>query len=93
MIQAVGNSQQINSVQYSNSSGSHKSLTNFDVEDEAIISSQAKILNELEKYNSGDGNEIDLTLACKMGEVQVEAAAKVIKTKNEMMGTIMDMME
>lgn len=66
------------------------SLLNFDIEDRAIISSQAKILNELEKLNAGEGNEVDLALASVMGRVQVEAAATVIKTKDEMMDSVME---
>lgn len=94
MIESIGSSQHVQNLQLGRASGvGARSLNNFDIEDESIISAQAKILNELEKYNSGEGNEIDLALTCKMGELQVEAAVNVIKTKNEMMDAVMDMME
>lgn len=93
MIESVGNSPQIYNCQYNNSSVAPKSLMNFDIEDESIISAQAKILNELEKYNSGDGSELELAMACKLGELQVDAAATVIKTKDEMMDAIMEIMD
>ena len=94
MIGNISGSPQVYLPQYNNSAKlGGESLNNFDVEDKAIISAQAKILNELDKFNAGEGNEIDLAMAASMGKIQVEAEAKVIKTKNEMMGTILNMME
>jgi len=93
MIGSIGNSQEVCFPQYNNSGRSGGSLLNFDIEDKAIISTQAKILNELEKFNAGEGNEIDLALATTMGKVQVEAAVTVIKTKDEMMDAIMEIVD
>jgi hypothetical protein len=94
MIEPIGSSQYVHNLQPGRASAiGARSLNNFDIEDESIISAQARILNELEKYNSGEGNELDLALTCKMGELQVEATINVIKTKNEMLDAVMDMME
>jgi hypothetical protein len=93
MIGNITGSQEVQFPQYSNPGRPAGSLLNFDVEDEAIISAQAKILNELEKFNAGAGNELDLALATVMGEIQVEAAATVIKTKDEMVAAVMDIID
>ncbi|OGI03500.1 MAG: hypothetical protein A2Y25_10935 [Candidatus Melainabacteria bacterium GWF2_37_15] len=94
MIEGISSSQHIYSPQYSASSRpAVNSLLNFDTEDQAIISAQAKILNELDRFNAGEGNEIELALATITGEIQVKAAVHVIKTKNEMMDSIMKIMD
>ena len=93
MIGSISGSQEVHFPQYSNPGRHCGSLLNFDVEDEAIISAQAKILNELEKFNAGAGNELELALASVTGEIQVEAAATVIKTKDEMMDAVMDIID
>lgn len=79
--------------EYSGTKRATGSLLNFETEDEAIISAQAKILNELERFNAGEGNELDLALATTMGELQIEAVATVIKTKDEMMDSIMEIVD
>jgi hypothetical protein len=66
------------------------SLNNFDIEDQAIISSQAELLNELDKFNSGEDNIVDLALASVMTEITVSAEVNVINTKNDMFKTILD---
>lgn len=66
-------------------------LNSFNDEDEAIISSQAKMLNELEKFNSGKGNELDLALAGVMAKTTVKAEVNVIDIKKDMLNTILDM--
>ena len=65
-------------------------LNSFETEDTAIISAQAKILNELDKYNSGQSAEINLALTCITSKNQVKAVARVISTKKEMLDTILD---
>ena len=65
-------------------------LNSFETEDTSIISAQAKLLNELDKYNAGQSNETNLTLTCINSKIQVNASAKVINTKKEMMDTILD---
>jgi len=69
---------------------SREPLNSFETEDTAIISAEAKMLNELDKYNSGKSNEINLAVTCLESKHQVEAVARVIKTKTEMLDTIMD---
>ena len=65
-------------------------LNSFETEDTAIISAQAKILNELDKYNSGQSDELNLALTCITSKNQVKAVARVISTKKEMLDTILD---
>lgn len=91
MIESIGQTPQLQDVQPTSYKRPVSSLTNFDLEDQAIISAQAKILNELEKFNAGEGNEFELAVANITGKIQVEAAVNVIKTKDEMMDTLMEM--
>lgn len=93
MIESIGSTTQAYSLQYSGPKPETASLMNFSVEDKAIISAQAKILNELEKFNAGEGNEVDLALAATMGRLQTEASVNVIKTKDEMMEAVLDIIE
>lgn len=65
------------------------SLNNFDLEDKAIISEQAKMLNEMDKFNSGNGNEINLAVSQISGKNQIEACINVINTKKEMFDSIL----
>jgi hypothetical protein len=65
------------------------SLCNFDIEDKAIISSEAKMLNELEKYNNGESNEINLAITNIISKNQIEAEVNVINSKNKMMESIL----
>lgn len=69
------------------------SLNSFDIEDEAIISSQAKLLNELDKFNSGADNLVDLMGAGVTAKTTVSAEVNVINAKKDMMDTILDMVE
>lgn len=69
---------------------SFEPLNSFAEEDEAIISSQAKLLNELEKFNAGEGDAIDLALASVMSKFTVSAEVNVINTKKEMMDCILE---
>jgi hypothetical protein len=48
------------------------------------------MLNGIDKYNSGQSNEIDLAFTCITSKNQVEAAARVINTKKDMLDTIID---
>lgn len=94
MIPEVQNYTSIKSFYSSENSGNKiptRPLNSFETEDEAIISAQAKLMNELEKYNSRQGDELDLALACITGKNQVKAAARVIETKKDMLDTILDM--
>lgn len=68
-----------------------ESLNPFGDEDEAIISSQAKLLNELDKFNSGADNLVDLMGACVMSKITVEAEVNVIQAKKDMLDCILDM--
>ena len=93
MIQGIQNFSSINSYFSSEKKAdfiANKPLNSFETEDTAIISAQAKLLNELDKYNSGQSDEINLALTCITSKNQVEANARVIKTKKEMLDIIMD---
>jgi len=93
MIQAVQNASAINIYSLT---GKHvrvkppasEPLDSFDGEDKAIISSEAKLLNEMDKYNSGQSDELNLAVTCITSKTQVEAEAKVIDTKKEMLDTV-----
>jgi len=65
-------------------------LNSFNTEDEAIISSQAKLLNELDKFNSGQNSIVELAITNINCKNQVDAAIKVINTKNEMIKTVLE---
>lgn len=65
-------------------------LNSFTEEDQAIISSQAKLLSELDKFNSGGDNLVDLALANIMSKITIEAEVNVIQTKKDMMNDILD---
>lgn len=65
-------------------------VNSFADEDEAIISSQAKLLNELDKFNSGGDNIVDLAIANVTSKFTVEAEVNVIQTEKEMMDCILD---
>ncbi len=67
-----------------------ESLNSFYKEDQAIISSEAKLLNELEKFNSGEDNLVDLVLASVLAEITVSAEVNVIESKMDMMDTILE---
>jgi len=93
MLQGIQNTSSINPYFPSEKKANfvaNEPLNSFETEDTAIISAQAKILNELDKYNSGQSNEIDLALTCITSKNQVEAVARVIDTKKEMLDTILD---
>lgn len=65
------------------------SFNSFEVEDKAIISAQAKLLNELDKFNSGQGDAVDLAITNITSQNQVESMVRVINTKKDMMDTIL----
>ena len=65
------------------------SLNSFDAEDEAIISSQAKMQYELEKFNAGGDNLVDLVGASTMAKITTEAEVNVINTKKDMIDEIL----
>ena len=96
MIQGIENSSVINSFYSMERKGIYTpsgSISSFETEDQAIISAQAKLLNELEKYNAGESDELDLAITCITSKNQVEAVAEVINTKKEILDTIIDMTE
>lgn len=63
--------------------------SSFVEEDQAIISAQAKLLNELDKFNSGAGNDVELAIANVMAKFTTEAEVNVINTKKEMMDAVL----
>lgn len=70
-----------------------ESLNSFDNEDTAIISAQANLLNELDKYNSGAGNDVELALTSVNSKNQVEANVAVINAKKDMLDSVMKIAE
>ena len=89
-VNPVNYQTQANNNQVSNTNTSDD---NFDIEDNAIISAQAKLLNEFDKYNSGQGNEVDLAVTRVTSENQVKAMVNVINTKKDMMDSILKLGE
>jgi len=73
--------------------GTFEPMNSFADEDEAIISSQAKMLNELDKFNAGEDNLVNLVGASVNAKYTVEAEVNVINTKKEMMDTVLHMGE
>lgn len=67
------------------------SSTSFDIEDKAIISSEAKLQNELEKFNAGQGDALDLALTEVMAKTTVSAEVNVIQAKKDMLDEILNM--
>lgn len=68
-------------------------MNSFADEDEAIISSQAKMLNELDKFNAGADNLVNLVGASVNAKYTVQAEARVVDTKKEMIDTVLHMGE
>ena len=65
-------------------------LHSFDIEDKAIISAEAKLLNEMDKYNSGAGNAIDLALTRINSVNQVDATVNLINSKKDMFDKVLE---
>ena len=98
MVSSVNNIAQayfqpVNFQKQSNIQQSTSTINSFDIEDNAIISSEAKMLNELEKYNYGNGNELNLVLSSVNAKNTVKLEARVIKSKTEMIDTIINMVD
>jgi len=74
-------------------SGSSASMNNFDAEDEAIISSEAKMQYELEKFNAGCDNLVELMTSSVIAKTTVSAEVNVINAKKDMMDEILKMGE
>lgn len=70
-----------------------ESLGSFDEEDQAIISSQAQMQYELEKFNSGGDNLLELVGATVNAKHTAQAEARVVDTKKEMFDTVLHMGE
>lgn len=66
-------------------------IDSFYEEDEAIISSQAKLQYELEKFNSGGDNAVDLALANVTAKNTANAEVNVIQTKKNMLNVLLGM--
>jgi hypothetical protein len=96
IIERISNNYATNSYPYSAISqkkegfGTPAPLHSFDSEDEAIISAEARFLSELDKFYAGKSTETDLALAGITSKIQVQASAKVIKTKKDMLDTVLD---
>lgn len=75
----------------SNSPTKFEPMDSFYQEDEAIISSEAKLQYELEKFNSGGDNAVDLALANVTAKTTVNAEVNVINTKKNMLDVLLGM--
>lgn len=71
----------------------HDSQFSFDDEDQAIISAQAKLQNELDKFNSGGDNIVDLVTASVMARFTTSAEVNVINIEKDMFDTILSIGE
>lgn len=69
---------------------SFDSLSSFADEDEAIISADAKMQYELEKFNSGGDNLLQLVGASVNAKFTAQAEARVVDTKKEMIDSILN---
>lgn len=69
------------------------SSISFDEEDEAIISAEAKMQYELEKFNAGDDNLLELIGASVNAKFTAQAEARMVDTKKQMLDTILGMGE
>lgn len=78
---------------YTDTKDSSESMNSFSQEDQAIISSEAKLQYELEKFNSGGDNAVELAVAGVMAKTTTQAEVNVINTKKSMLDTILDMGE
>lgn len=69
----------------------HESSISFEDEDQAIISSEANLMNELDKFNSGQGDAVDLAMAGVTAKITTQAEVNVINSKKHMYDTLLDM--
>lgn len=65
----------------------------FIEEDQAIISAEAMLQNELEKFNSGGDNFVELAAACVLSKITVEANVNVINAKKDAMDAVLGMFD
>jgi len=61
-----------------------------EINDSAIISAQAKLLNELEKYNAGESDEISLAVTAITSKHEAEANVYALKVHKECMDSVLD---
>lgn len=66
-------------------------LNSFAQEDQAIVSAEAKLLYELEEFNAGGDNFVELAAANVMTKFVVSAEVNVIDTKKDMLDIILGM--
>lgn len=66
-------------------------LNSFADEDTAIISSEAKLQYELEKFNAGGSNDVDLAVANVVTKNTVSAEINVVQTKKDMIDVLLNM--
>ena len=65
----------------------------FEQEDQALISAQSKLLNEMERFNSGEGNIVDMSTTIAITTTQVDAAIKIMKVKYSILKDVMSLGE
>lgn len=66
-------------------------FNSFDDEDQAIISTEAILNNELEQFNASGDNAVELAIVGVLAKTAVAANVNVINTKKEMFDTILEM--
>lgn len=81
------------SQRYAPSKEHFESAGSFDEEDQAIISAEAQMQYELEKFNSGGDNLLELIGATVNAKHTAQVEARVVDTKKSMLDTILGMGE
>lgn len=64
-------------------------LGNFEEEDQAIISAEANMQYELEKFNSGADNLVELALSNVMARITTGAEVNAINVEKDMMDEVL----
>lgn len=72
---------------------SFEPLNSFYEEDQAIISSQAKMQYELEKFNSGGDNAVELAASTVIAKTTANVEVNVINTKTNMLNVLLGLAE
>lgn len=96
MVSGINNIEQSNfqpqfSPRQSTTGYTPSSINSFDAEDEAIISAEAKMQYELEKFNAGGDNLVDLALSEVMAKITTSAEVNAINAKKDIMDDILEM--
>lgn len=69
---------------------SYTSLNDFSDNDQAIISAEAKYLNEIEKFNSGNGDAVNFAITGEITKFSVAANVNAINAKKDAIDAVLD---